>query len=228
VKPPGERPRRLRFYRRLTAEQKREYDRSDALGSIPLPPAPALGAAANGVVQALSGGSPAIVARAGQRLLDRICAALEEKTRRPIPPPRLRVLRVRPRSDGGEFHGLYHLSEDGRAEIRLWMFTAAERRIVRPRTFLRTLLHEVCHHLDMCWLGLPSSFHTLGFHARESSLVRALERSGAEIPGGRTRPARTEVERPAGAEPVVRAEDAATPARRRGRAKPPPKQLELF
>jgi hypothetical protein len=226
--PPGEKPRRLRFYRRLTVEQKREYDRSDALGSIPLPPAPALGTAANAVVQALSSGSPAVVTRAGQRLLDRICADLAGKARRPIPPPRLRVLRVRPRSEGGEFHGLYHLTADGRAEIRLWMFTAAERRIVRPRTFLRTLLHEACHHLDMCWLGLPSSFHTLGFHARESSLVRALERSGAEIPGGRTRTAQKDVDPPASTEASAGAEKAAKPARRRARAKPAPKQLELF
>jgi hypothetical protein len=56
---------------------------------------------------------------------------------------------------------------------------------VKPRTFLRTLLHEVCHHVDMTLLDLPHSLHTLGFHARESSLLRALERSGATIPGGR-------------------------------------------
>jgi hypothetical protein len=46
--------------------------------------------------------------------------------------------------------------------------------VVRFRTFLRTLLHEVMHHLDVTLLGLEDSFHTPGFFRRESSLVRQL------------------------------------------------------
>jgi hypothetical protein len=119
--------------------------------------------------------------------VDEICVALAARSRlrRSPPPPRVKVLRTRPRTSASEFHGLYTRLETGYSEIRVWMFTAAQKQIVKPRTFLRTLLHEVCHHVDMTWLDLPSSLHTLGFHARESSLVRALERSGASIPGGR-------------------------------------------
>jgi hypothetical protein len=42
------------------------------------------------------------------------------------------------------------------------------------RTFLRTLLHEVCHHLDYDLLRLPDSFHTEGFYKRESSLLKQI------------------------------------------------------
>jgi hypothetical protein len=54
------------------------------------------------------------------------------------------------------------------------MRTAANERVVRFRTFLRTLLHEVLHHLDVTLLELDDSFHTEGFFRRESSLVRQL------------------------------------------------------
>jgi hypothetical protein len=36
------------------------------------------------------------------------------------------------------------------------MRTAAHKRVVAFRTFLRTLLHELCHHLDYEWLGLAA------------------------------------------------------------------------
>jgi len=179
-------PRRLSFYRRLRAEQKREYDRSDARKSLPLAPDAALGAAANEIVAALDSGSTKRVGAAAQRLCDGICAALAARSRaQPAPAPRVKVLRTRPRRGQSEFHGLYTRFVNGDCEIRVWMLTAAHGQIVKPRTFLRTLLHEICHHVDMTLLDLPSSLHTLGFHARESSLLRALEKSGAQIPGGR-------------------------------------------
>jgi hypothetical protein len=206
------RPPRLSFYRRLNAAQKREYDRSDARSTLPLTPAPALAEAAREVVAAIDGGSPAKVRRAAQRLVDEICTRLSAGSGRRVPaPPRVKVLRSRPRVAKSEFHGLYTRFEGGDSEIKVWMFTAAHGHVVKARTFLRTLLHEVCHHVDMTLLDLPHSLHTLGFHSRESSLLRSLERSGADIPGGRV----------AGREPVKAARDArAEPAR--------PVQLELF
>jgi len=45
---------------------------------------------------------------------------------------------------------------------------------VKFRTFLRTLLHEVVHHLDYEHYGLAETFHTEGFYARESALLRDL------------------------------------------------------
>jgi hypothetical protein len=54
------------------------------------------------------------------------------------------------------------------------MRTARHRRVVAFRTFLRTLLHEMGHHVDYERLGLADSFHTEGFFKRESSLFRKL------------------------------------------------------
>lgn len=62
----------------------------------------------------------------------------------------------------------------GTARITVWMRTAQRVQVVRPRTFLRTLLHEMCHHLDYEYYGFEETFHTEGFYARESSLMRAL------------------------------------------------------
>lgn len=39
---------------------------------------------------------------------------------------------------------------------------------------MRTLIHELCHHLDYELLRLADSFHTEGFYKRESSLVHQL------------------------------------------------------
>ena len=44
--------------------------------------------------------------------------------------------------------------------------------------FLRTLLHEICHHLDYHLYRLPDSFHTEGFYKRESSLFHQLVPDG--------------------------------------------------
>ena len=54
------------------------------------------------------------------------------------------------------------------------MRTARQARVVAFRTFLRTLLHEIGHHLDYTHLKLAESFHTEGFFRRESSLFHQL------------------------------------------------------
>jgi hypothetical protein len=54
------------------------------------------------------------------------------------------------------------------------MRTAKRGQVVAFRTFLRTLLHEVCHHLDYTYFQLRESYHTEGFFQRESSLFRII------------------------------------------------------
>jgi len=54
------------------------------------------------------------------------------------------------------------------------MRTAKQKRVVPFKAFLRTLLHEFCHHLDYELYKLPDSFHTEGFYKRESSLFHQL------------------------------------------------------
>jgi hypothetical protein len=61
------------------------------------------------------------------------------------------------------------------------MRTARHRRVVAFRTFLRTLLHEVGHHVDYERLALADSYHTEGFFRRESSLFRQLVPEPVEL-----------------------------------------------
>ncbi len=92
-----------------------------------------------------------------------------------VPRVRVRVLQTRPSNEGGELHGLYNPEEKHHPpRITLWMRTAKRRQVVAFRTFLRTLLHEFCHHLDYTLLDLKESFHTEGFYQRESSLLHQL------------------------------------------------------
>ncbi len=89
-----------------------------------------------------------------------------------IAPVPVLVRGVRPHNARGELHGLFRV--DPPRGIVLWMRTAQRHDVVKPRTFLRTLLHEVCHYFDYAILGLEDSFHTMGFFKRESFLVRAI------------------------------------------------------
>jgi hypothetical protein len=92
-----------------------------------------------------------------------------------VGPCRVEVLAARPHGRWGELQGLYTEDRRGRApRVQLWMRTARQRRVVAFRTYLRTLLHELCHHLDYRHLGLADSFHTQGFYQRESSLFHQL------------------------------------------------------
>jgi len=175
------------WWRRLPAAQRREYERSEAISYVRLPASPALGEAVLAVDDALASDDLARTQQAAQLLVGRICAGLG------VPPARVRVDGVRPHDQRGELHGLYTPAGGTASDrITVWMRTAKRREVVRTRTFLRTLLHEVCHHLDFALLDLPSSFHTKGFYQRESSLFRVIVRGTPLAGDPRTRPAAPE------------------------------------
>ena len=160
---------RYAYYARLTSRQQSIYRKSDAIGEIALPSAAALRALVEALERALAAADRPAVERAAKALAASLLVRLG------TPPLRLRVLAVRPSDDWGELHGLYEPGE-GRtlAAITLWMRTAQHRKVVAFRTFLRTLLHELCHHLDYELFDLADSFHTAGFFKRESSLFKQL------------------------------------------------------
>jgi len=54
--------------------------------------------------------------------------------------------------------------------IRVWMRTAVRKEINSFGTFLSTLCHEFCHHLDFHKFGFPDSWHTRGFYERAGVL----------------------------------------------------------
>jgi len=157
------------YYDRLTRGQQRVYRKSDGVAAIPIPHAADLRPLVAAVQETLEAGDPLRTQAAADRLLAEIAVRLR------TPPLRTRVLAVRPSRRWGELHGLYHPPASGRAAlVHVWMRTATRHQVVKFRTFLRTLLHELCHHLDYELLRLPDSFHTDGFYQRESSLVRQL------------------------------------------------------
>jgi hypothetical protein len=166
------------YYERLSAAAKAVYRRSDAVTEIRLPRPELLQPLVEGLREALRRENRQTVELAAGYL----ARGLTEMLR--VREARVTVLAVRPRSDWGELHGLYTPDAARPPRIQLWMRTAQHRRVVAFRTFLRTLLHELLHHLDYEHLKLADSLHTEGFFRRESSLFRQLvgEREGAGPP----------------------------------------------
>jgi hypothetical protein len=175
-------PRRFGYYHRLSAKNRAVYRQSDAIARLPLENPAAARPWIEALRAALEADDRRAVQRASNGLGAQLCAELGVSV---VP---VRVLARRPANAVGELHGLYLRHEDGRTLIRVWMRTAAHERVVAFRTFVRTLLHELCHHFDYEHLQLADSYHTQGFFQRESSLVRQL------LPKPRSRAAVTEID----------------------------------
>jgi hypothetical protein len=155
------------YYARLSARDQKIYRASDAVTSVELPDAEGLRPDVVELERALAAADRRGVEAACARIADGIC------TRLGVPRVRVRVLAARPTGDSGELHGLYE-PEPPPARVTLWMRTAARRRVVAFRSFLRTLVHELLHHLDYELYRFAETFHTEGFFQRESSLARRL------------------------------------------------------
>ncbi|HUP96591.1 MAG TPA: hypothetical protein VM073_01550 [Usitatibacter sp.] len=161
---------RFAYYDTLTEESQRTYRKSDAITHIEVPGIASMEALARAVEPALASGDRAAIELACQALVTALTAALG------APPVEVKVLERRPHNAEGELQGLYEPDEvtGGTARISVWMRTARKEQVVKFRTFLRTLVHEVCHHLDYEHYKLAETFHTQGFYTRESALMREL------------------------------------------------------
>jgi hypothetical protein len=158
------------YYDKLSDARKRTYRKSDAIRHIDIPEVAALMPLAGAIGPALATEKPREVERACQALVDAMNARMR------TPRVAMRVLARRPSDSWGELQGLYEPDEvtGGTARITLWMRTAQREQLVKYRTFLRTLVHELCHHLDYEHYRLEETFHTEGFYTRESAMVREL------------------------------------------------------
>jgi hypothetical protein len=166
------------YYKRLNQRDRRLYRESDGITSLRLPDTSAHAALVAELEAALAAGDRPAVQSAAQYLTLEVTRALQ------IPGVSVRILTVRPSQHWGELHGLYYPATPPQpARLTLWMRTAERRQVVKFRTFLRTLIHELCHHLDYELLHLAASLHTEGFYKRESSLVRQLAPSAPERTG---------------------------------------------
>ncbi len=157
------------YYQRLSLKEKEIYRRSDSINSIPLNGAERLFTVVKSIEECLKREDLESVRRVCQLLAN----SLSEMLR--VPPVRIKILSVRPSNAWGELHGLYYPGRGTlQAMIILWIRTAKKAKIVTFKTFLRTFIHEFCHHLDYELFNLPESFHTEGFYKRESSILHQL------------------------------------------------------
>jgi hypothetical protein len=160
---------RFGYYDRLSPARKKIYRRSDDIAELGMPVRLDVGETVLRIEAALRADDRASVQRECQSLID----ALAEGYR--VPRVRVRVLAQRPADDYGELHGLYEPEEGRRLpRITAWMRTAHRQQVVAFKTFLRTVIHELIHHLDYELFALEETFHTEGFYRRESSLMSAL------------------------------------------------------
>jgi hypothetical protein len=141
------------------------FDRSDALSELALPPAGLLQAPAARIVELLGEDDRAGLTEACNEF---VTAASDFYG---VQRASIEVLAARPRRvyrDGtAELYGDYDLES---ALIRVWMRTAVHKRVTSPGTFLSTLCHEFCHHLDLKLFGFPDTPHTRGFYMRTAHL----------------------------------------------------------
>ena len=143
-----------------------DYRNSDRLRRLDLPADDRFPVAAQAIQEALDMEQAAAVRKACAAFL---AAASDFYS---ISKPRIRVLAARPlkvREDGGatELFGDYHFETK---LIRVWMRTAVQKRVTSFGTFLSTLCHEFCHHLDRERFGFRDTPHTRGFYERTAAL----------------------------------------------------------
>ena len=154
------------YYHQLNAKAQRIYRASDKVSDFQLPNVSVVRPVVRKIFEALQAESHLRTQKWTQRLLNRLTSQLH------IRPIRFELLDIRPSNPRMELYGLYYPMEGRRIpRIQVWMRTAKRHQVVAFRTFLRTLLHELCHHLDYDCLGLKDSFHTKGFYGREASLA---------------------------------------------------------
>jgi hypothetical protein len=138
---------------------------SDQLATMPLPPDDRLRSIAVQIELAMNGGTMNDVSCACELFLT--TASDFYQVRR----CGVRVLAARPFRVRGhstiELFGDYH---PDKMLIRVWMRTAVRKGVTSFGTFLSTLCHEFCHHLDFHCFHFGNSWHTRGFYERTGAL----------------------------------------------------------
>ncbi len=158
------------YYKKLHARDKKIYRSSDKISVVKLENVIELSVYVEAVQAALNSESKTHIQKATQELATQITQQLN------VPPVKIKVLSNRPHNRYGELHGLYEpiSTRLNKAEISVWMRTAKRKQVVAFKTYMRTFLHELCHHFDYELFKLDDSFHTEGFFKRESSLYKQL------------------------------------------------------
>jgi hypothetical protein len=147
------------------ANERRQYEASDAQPHLASPPAQPLQELAAGLAAALATEQRPKVKKAGTELLAFLSQSFD------VTPPKLSVLGARPKTvkEGSSYElwGDYTFSTQ---VIRVWMRTAVLGKVTSYRGLLNTILHEFCHHLDVKRFAWPETPHTRGFYCRIDDL----------------------------------------------------------
>jgi hypothetical protein len=163
------------YYNRLSRRRQGIYRQSDAIEHVQLANAEAFFSLTDQLAMALIAENQKEISCLSRQLMADLCSHLK------APLVMVRVMARRPSDNLEELHGLYEPADRRqKAKITVWMRTAQKNKVVAFKTYLRTLLHEFCHHLDYELLSLEESFHTQGFYKRESSLFHQIVRDSAK------------------------------------------------
>jgi hypothetical protein len=143
-----------------------KFAESDQLASLELPQDARLRLSALAIESAMQDESRAAIQRACAEFLS---IATEFYG---VPKPGVRALASRPLRvrEGGWATELFGDYSPSTGAIRIWTRTAVRKQVTSFGTFLSTLCHEFCHHLDCQRFGFRQSPHTRGFYARAGML----------------------------------------------------------
>ena len=149
-----------------TSASKARFAESDRLRTLAVPKDDRLRAVAKSIASAMANGATSSVRQGCTEFLS--IASDFYRVRQPA----IRVLAARPLRvrEGGSAIELFGDYNPNTMLIRLWMRTAIRKQITSFGTFLSTLCHEYCHHLDCRLFGFPESWHTRGFYGRTAAL----------------------------------------------------------
>lgn len=156
------------YYANLSAAKKKVYRKSDAISRIPLKKPDAIHPFSKKLKVALESNARRDVAKHASAICRMVCADLN------IVSPTVKIRASRLSSATSELHGLYEWTEGERPVISVWMKTAAKKQVVAFKSFIRTVLHELCHHVDYIYYKFDDSLHTEGFFKREARLYREV------------------------------------------------------
>ena len=156
------------YYDNLSAAKKRIHNRSDAIESIPLKSPNRIHPVTIKLKKSLEDNKRRDVAKHASEICCLVCEGLG------IEALIVRIRSRRPSSSAEELQGLYERTEGEASVLTVWMKTAAKGQVVAFKSFVRTILHELCHHIDYTYFNLADSLHTEGFFKREASLYKQI------------------------------------------------------
>src|SRR5215467_13763664 len=146
-----------------------EYLRSDGITTLDLPSNSVLPEIAKHIESAMKTGATAQVRSACSNFPSTVADFYQ------VPTCGIRVLSARPlrvrESWATELFGDYNPET---MLIRVWMRTAVRKEVTSFGTFLSTLCHEVCHHLDFQRFRFADSWHSRRFYDRAAALYHHL------------------------------------------------------